>query len=66
MDAADLARWTRFAARGGIGKGTAVLDCVAERVGDLMFLKVGVGFILPSGLWLIHCLGRRNYRSYAT
>ena len=40
MDAGELARWTRFAAKGGIGKCTAVQDCVAERDEDLMFLKV--------------------------
>jgi hypothetical protein len=40
MDAGDLARWTRFAAKGGIGKCTATQDCVAERAEDLMFLKV--------------------------
>lgn len=39
MDATDLARWTRFATKGGIGKCTAVHDCVAERLEDLMFLK---------------------------
>ncbi|EIN12699.1 hypothetical protein PUNSTDRAFT_27997, partial [Punctularia strigosozonata HHB-11173 SS5] len=39
MDAAELARWTRFAAKGGIGKCTAIQDCVAERPDDLMFLK---------------------------
>ncbi|GJJ08912.1 hypothetical protein Clacol_003132 [Clathrus columnatus] len=39
MDATDLARWTRFAAKGGIGKCTAIQDCVAERLEDLMFLK---------------------------
>ncbi|KAK7035743.1 rab-GAP TBC domain-containing protein [Favolaschia claudopus] len=39
MDAAELARWTRFAAKGGIGRGTALTDFVAERVDDLMFLK---------------------------
>ncbi|KAF7353652.1 hypothetical protein MVEN_01049900 [Mycena venus] len=39
MDAAELARWTRFAAKGGIGKCTAVGDCVAEAAQDLMFLK---------------------------
>lgn len=42
MDAAELARWTRFAAKGGIGKCTAVKDCVAKSGDDLMFLKVGV------------------------
>ncbi|PFH46683.1 hypothetical protein AMATHDRAFT_95115, partial [Amanita thiersii Skay4041] len=39
MDPTDLARWTRFAVKGGIGKCTALCDCVAERDGDLMFLK---------------------------
>lgn len=39
MDAADLARWTRFAAKGGIGKCTALVDCVAQSADDLMFLK---------------------------
>lgn len=38
MDAADLGRWTRFAAKGGIGKCTAVKDCVAQGRDDLMFL----------------------------
>ena len=40
MDATELARWTRFAAKGGIGQCTALCDCVAENDGDLMFLKV--------------------------
>jgi hypothetical protein len=40
MDATDLARWTRFAAKGGIGKCTALQDCVAQVQEDLMFLKV--------------------------
>ena len=40
MDAANLARWTRFAAKGGIGRCVAVQDCVAESAEDLMFLKV--------------------------
>ena len=40
MEASDLARWTRFAAKGGIGKCTALQDCVAQGVEDLMFLKV--------------------------
>ncbi|KAI0033861.1 hypothetical protein K488DRAFT_23383, partial [Vararia minispora EC-137] len=39
MDAAQLSRWTRFAAKGGIGKCTALQDCVAEHADDLMFLK---------------------------
>jgi hypothetical protein len=38
----DLARWTRFAAKGGIGRCTATVDCVASQIGDLMFLKVCV------------------------
>ena len=38
MEAKDLARWTRFANKGGIGKCTAVLDCVAQGTDDLMFL----------------------------
>ncbi|KIJ26581.1 hypothetical protein M422DRAFT_88810, partial [Sphaerobolus stellatus SS14] len=40
MEASDLARWTRFAAKGGIGKCTATQDCVAQHGDDLMFLKV--------------------------
>ena len=40
MDASELGRWTRFAAKGGIGKCTAIQDCVAEKAEDLMFLKV--------------------------
>lgn len=40
MDAIELGRWTRFAAKGGIGKCTALQDCVAEQADDLMFLKV--------------------------
>ncbi|KAI0830354.1 hypothetical protein BC628DRAFT_1408459 [Trametes gibbosa] len=39
MDATELGRWTRFAAKGGIGKCTALQDCVAEGAEDLMFLK---------------------------
>ncbi|KAG6826478.1 hypothetical protein H0H92_015651 [Tricholoma furcatifolium] len=39
MEAIELARWTRFAAKGGIGKCTALYDCVAEDSSDLMFLK---------------------------
>jgi hypothetical protein len=49
MDAGELARWTRFAAKGGIGKCTATQDCVAERAEDLMFLKVSCA---PIGAWL--------------
>ena len=40
LEASELARWTRFAAKGGIGKCTATCDCVAESVDDLMFFKV--------------------------
>ncbi|KAJ8507272.1 hypothetical protein ONZ45_g10348 [Pleurotus djamor] len=39
MDATELSRWTRFAAKGGIGKCTATHDCVADTPEDLMFLK---------------------------
>lgn len=42
MDANELGRWTRFAAKGGIGKCTAIQDCVAEEPEDLMFLKVNI------------------------
>ena len=38
MEAKDLARWTRFANKGGIGKCTALHDCVAQGTDDLMFL----------------------------
>ena len=44
MDAHELGRWTRFAARGGIGKCTATQDCVAEGPEDLMFLKARLTF----------------------
>jgi CelD/BcsL family acetyltransferase involved in cellulose biosynthesis len=40
MEPADLARWTRFAAKGGIGKCMAQCDWVAEESDELMFLKV--------------------------
>ena len=40
MNCHELARWQRFAANGGIGKCTAVHDCVAQTPDDLMFLKV--------------------------
>ena len=40
MDASELGRWTRFAAKGGIGKCTALQDCIAEHAEDLMFMKV--------------------------
>jgi hypothetical protein len=40
MDADQLVRWNRFAAKGGIGKCTAVNDCIAQDSEDLMFLQV--------------------------
>ena len=40
MEAAELARWTHLAAKGGIGKCKATVDCVAESSDDLMFFKV--------------------------
>ncbi|KAF5309492.1 hypothetical protein D9619_012495 [Psilocybe cf. subviscida] len=39
MDAAELGRWMRFAAKGGIGRCVAVRDCEAQVVGDLMFFE---------------------------
>ncbi|KAF8055635.1 hypothetical protein FPV67DRAFT_1399220, partial [Lyophyllum atratum] len=62
MEAAELARWTRFAAKGGIGKCTAVSDCVAENADDLMFLKDDEITVLmqlnePPGLYLGYCEG---------
>ncbi|KAF9459090.1 rab-GTPase-TBC domain-containing protein [Collybia nuda] len=62
MDASELARWTRFAAKGGIGKCTAVLDCVAESAEDLMFLKddeITVLMQIPdkTNLYLGYCEG---------
>ncbi|THU95145.1 hypothetical protein K435DRAFT_667004 [Dendrothele bispora CBS 962.96] len=38
MSAAELSRWTRFAAKGEIGKCTATHECVAEGNKDLMFI----------------------------
>ncbi|KAI0747392.1 hypothetical protein C8Q74DRAFT_1320552 [Fomes fomentarius] len=62
MDANELGRWTRFAAKGGIGKCTAVQDCMAEQAGDLMFLKgeeITVLMQLPAKteLFLGYCEG---------
>ncbi|KAI6129345.1 hypothetical protein EDD16DRAFT_1435184, partial [Pisolithus croceorrhizus] len=62
MNAHDLARWTRFASKGGIGRCTAVVDCVAQEMGeDLMFLKddeITVLMQLPEeGFYLGHCEG---------
>ena len=49
MDTHELARWTRFAGKGGIGKCTAIVDCIAQEMGeDLIFLKVS-----PSSLDLV-------------
>jgi len=43
MDALELARWTRFAAKGGIGRCTALRDHIAQDIDeDLMFLEVGI------------------------
>ncbi|KIO24915.1 hypothetical protein M407DRAFT_41210, partial [Tulasnella calospora MUT 4182] len=39
MDASELSRWKRFAAKGGIGACTAIVDCAAETPGDLMFFQ---------------------------
>ncbi|KAI0737573.1 hypothetical protein C8Q80DRAFT_1061597, partial [Daedaleopsis nitida] len=47
MDASELGRWTRFASKGGISKCTVLQDCIAERVEDLMFMKVS-SLRLPS------------------
>ncbi|EIW75699.1 hypothetical protein CONPUDRAFT_27280, partial [Coniophora puteana RWD-64-598 SS2] len=61
MDAQELARWTRFATKGGIGACTADEDCVALNVGDLMFLKgdtITVLMQLPEqGVFLGYCEG---------
>ncbi|KAJ3766879.1 hypothetical protein EV361DRAFT_973800 [Lentinula raphanica] len=62
MDVTELSRWTRFAAKGGIGKCTAVQDCVAESSEDLMFLKddeITVLMQIPDsdGLYLGYCEG---------
>ncbi|TFK18877.1 hypothetical protein FA15DRAFT_760397 [Coprinopsis marcescibilis] len=62
MDPQELARWTRFAMKGGIGKCTAVVDCVAESSEDLMFLKddeIVVLLQMPEleGIFLGYCEG---------
>ncbi|KAJ3759209.1 hypothetical protein EV360DRAFT_94234 [Lentinula raphanica] len=62
MDVTELSRWTRFAAKGGIGKCTAVQDCVAESSEDLMFLKDDEITVLmqitdSDGLYLGYCEG---------
>ena len=45
MDAPELERWTRFASKGGIGRCVALQDYLAEKPGDLMFLKVCASFL---------------------
>jgi hypothetical protein len=40
MDVIDFQRWLRFAAKGGIGRGIALVDCLTEDPDDLMFFKV--------------------------
>ncbi|KAF9470703.1 hypothetical protein BDN70DRAFT_659976 [Pholiota conissans] len=62
LEAAELARWTRFAGKGGIGKCIATCDCVAESADDLMFLKddeITVLLQLPDreGFYLGYCEG---------
>lgn len=56
MEARDLARWTRFANKGGIGRCTAVQDCVAQGTDDLMFLtddEIVVLMQLPEENWFL-------------
>ena len=67
MEATELARWTRFAAKGGIGRCTAVQDCVAEQEQDLMFLKVCpfVKMVFQAPDRLIHPSGRCHHGSNA-
>ncbi|KAG7090781.1 hypothetical protein E1B28_009866 [Marasmius oreades] len=62
MDATELSRWTRFARKGGIGRCTAIHDCVAEGEQDLMFLKddeITVLMQIPDldGVYLGYCEG---------
>ncbi|VDC03245.1 unnamed protein product, partial [Peniophora sp. CBMAI 1063] len=62
LDATQLSRWTRFAAKGGIGRATALVDYVAEQAQDLMFLKgdeIVVLMKLEEGgdVYLGHCEG---------
>jgi len=56
LEPADLARWTWFAAKGGIGKCVAQCDCVAESSDDLMFLKV-CGFVFDFFCFLCFIFG---------
>ncbi|KAF9258593.1 hypothetical protein L218DRAFT_819661, partial [Marasmius fiardii PR-910] len=62
MDPGELSRWTRFAAKGGIGKCTALHDCIAEGEQDLMFEKddeITVLMQIPDldGVYLGYCEG---------
>lgn len=60
MDAADLARWTRFATKGGIGRCQATSDCVAQGADDLMFLKVSflrISRIQKALNLIVNCVG---------
>ncbi|PPR07716.1 hypothetical protein CVT24_003258 [Panaeolus cyanescens] len=62
LEPAELARWTRFAAKGGIGKCTALCDFKAANPDDLMFLKddeITVLLQLPDkeGYYLGYCEG---------
>lgn len=51
-----MARWTRFAAKGGIGKCTAVRDCVAQSSNDLMFLRVRSLRLVTGNPQISHCM----------
>lgn len=62
MDASELARWSRFAVKGGIGRCTASRDCVAQNPEDLMFLKddeivVLMQVSVSDGTYLGYCEG---------
>ncbi|KAJ7047353.1 hypothetical protein C8F04DRAFT_928562, partial [Mycena alexandri] len=61
MDPGELARWSHFAVKGGIGKCTALHDCVAKTSEDLMFLKNDEIVVLKQlpgeGLFLGYCAG---------
>lgn len=56
MEPQELARWTRFASKGGIGRCTALRDRIAQDNDELMFLQVsrndlcqGTGLTLATG-----------------
>ena len=57
MDATELGRWSRFAAKGGIGKCTALQDYVAEEPEDLMFMKVAC-----ASLWRVIIVAEHEIR----